>query len=114
MASAADLAVDEVNASGGLLDDRQIVVVRADSACTDTGAAVTSGERLVTADGVVAIVGALCSGATTAVLQNVALPNGVLMISPSSTSPALSTVEDDDCSCAPCRPMPAKGRSWTS
>ncbi|MEO1952644.1 ABC transporter substrate-binding protein, partial [Thioclava sp.] len=29
------------------------------------------------------------------VLQNVAMPNGVVMISPSATSPALSTLEDD-------------------
>jgi len=37
----------------------------------------------------------MCSGATTAVLQNVGRPNGVVMISPSATSPALSTMEDD-------------------
>ena len=32
---------------------------------------------------------------TTAALQNVAMPNGVVMISPSATSPALSTIEDN-------------------
>ena len=42
-----------------------------------------------------AIVGGDCSGVTTAMLQNVALPNGVVMISPSATSPALSTLEDN-------------------
>ena len=31
-----------------------------------------------------------------AVLQNVAIPNGMVMISPSATSPGLSTVEDND------------------
>ena len=49
----------------------------------------------MTADGVKGIMGADCSGATGAVLQNVARPNGIAMVSPSATSPALSTAEDD-------------------
>ena len=32
---------------------------------------------------------------TTAIANNVAVPNGVVMISPSATSPALTTIEDD-------------------
>jgi branched-chain amino acid transport system substrate-binding protein len=56
---------------------------------------VASAERLVTSDRVHALVGADCSGVTGAVLQNVARPNGIVMISPSATSPALSTAEDD-------------------
>lgn len=48
----------------------------------------------MTVDNVAALVGADCSGASTAVVNNVAVPNGVTMISPSSTSPALSTIED--------------------
>jgi branched-chain amino acid transport system substrate-binding protein len=40
-------------------------------------------------------VGADCSGVTTSILTNVAVPNGMVMISPSATSPALSTVEDN-------------------
>jgi branched-chain amino acid transport system substrate-binding protein len=43
-----------------------------------------------------AIIGALCSGATISILQNVAMPKGVLLFSPSATSPALSTLEDND------------------
>ena len=39
--------------------------------------------------------GADCSGVTGAVLSNVAVPNGVPMISPSATSPALTTAEDN-------------------
>jgi branched-chain amino acid transport system substrate-binding protein len=50
---------------------------------------------LITSDKVVSIMGADCSGVTTAVLQNVATARGVVMISPSATSPALSTIEDD-------------------
>ena len=69
--------------------------VRADSTCIDSAAATAAAERLVTADKVNAIVGADCSGVTGAVLQNVARANGIVMVSPSATSPALSTAEDD-------------------
>ena len=58
-------------------------------------AAVAAAERLVTADRVNAIVGGDCSGVTIAMLQQVAKPNGIVMISPSATSPALSTIDDD-------------------
>jgi len=50
---------------------------------------------LITADKVNGIMGADCSGVTTAILQNVAMANGVAMVSPSATSPALSTLEDN-------------------
>jgi branched-chain amino acid transport system substrate-binding protein len=36
-----------------------------------------------------------CSGVTGAVLANVSVPNGMVMISPSATSPALSAAEDN-------------------
>ncbi len=95
IASGAELAIAEVSESGEFLDGSTVTPVRGDSTCVDAGAATTAAERLITSDGVAAIVGAMCSGATTAVLQNAALPNGTVMISPSATSPALSTVEDN-------------------
>ncbi|MEM6762296.1 MAG: ABC transporter substrate-binding protein [Pseudomonadota bacterium] len=94
IASGAELAMKEVSDSGALLDGVTVTPVRGDSTCIDAGAATAAGERLVTADGVKGIMGAMCSGATTAVLQNVGVPNGVVMISPSATSPALSTIDD--------------------
>jgi branched-chain amino acid transport system substrate-binding protein len=95
MASGAELAMKEVTDSGMLLDGSTVTAVRADSTCIDSAAATAAAERLVTSDKVNAIVGADCSGVTGAVLQNVARPNGIVMISPSATSPALSTAEDD-------------------
>jgi branched-chain amino acid transport system substrate-binding protein len=95
MAAAAELAMKEVSDSGKLLDGATIVPVRADSTCVDAAAASAAAERLITSDGVKAIMGADCSGVTGAVLQNVARPNGIVMISPSATSPALSSAEDD-------------------
>ena len=93
MAAAAELAMSEVNASGK--SPYNFVPVRADSTCVDAAAAQAAAERLVTAEGVKGIIGADCSGVTRAVLQNVARPNGIVMVSPSATSPALTADEDD-------------------
>ncbi len=96
MASGAETAIAEVQAAGGLLGGQSVSAVRGDSTCIDSAAASAVAERLITADQVSAIMGADCSGVTGAILQNVARPNGIVMISPSATSPALSTAEDDN------------------
>ncbi|MEC7765248.1 MAG: ABC transporter substrate-binding protein [Pseudomonadota bacterium] len=95
MAQSAELALKEINDSGLFLEGVTLTSVQADTTCVDASAATAAGEGLVSNEGVVAIMGAACSGATTAVLANVAVPNGIPMISPSSTSPALTTVEDN-------------------
>ena len=95
MADGAELAMSEVTTSGKLLGGAKVTPVRADSTCVDAGAATAAAERLITADGVKAIMGADCSGVTGAILANVAMANGIVMISPSATSPALSTAEDN-------------------
>ena len=94
MADSAELAMKEINDAGGLLG-KMIEPVRADSTCVDAAGATAAAERLVTSDGVAAIFGADCSGVTGAILTNVAVPNGIVMVSPSATSPGLSTVEDN-------------------
>ena len=96
MADAAELAMSEVTESGLLLGGASVTAVRADSTCIDSGAAQAAAERLVTSDGVKGIMGADCSGVTGAILQNVALANGVVMISPSATSPGLSHMNNED------------------
>lgn len=95
MARGAELAIKEVNASGALLDNATIDIVRADSTCVDASAAAAAAERLVSSERVDSIIGGLCSGATISMLQNVAMPKGVVLFSPSATSPALSTLEDN-------------------
>ena len=95
MADGAELAMAEATASGALLGGSTVTSVRADSTCIDAGAATAAAERLITSDGVKGIMGADCSGVTSAILSNVALANGMVMISPSATSPALSTAEDN-------------------
>lgn len=95
MEQGALLAIKEVSDSGLLLDGSTVAGVRGDSTCVDAAAATATVERLITAEGVKGIVGGMCSGETIASLENVALPNGIVMISPSATSPALSTIEDN-------------------
>jgi branched-chain amino acid transport system substrate-binding protein len=93
---AAQLAATHVNEQGGLLDGQQISMPSADTGCIDATMAVNGADRLVNTEQVVAIVGALCSGATIAAANNAGIPAGVVMISPASTSPALSELDDND------------------
>lgn len=95
MANGAELAMKEVTESGLLLDGSTVTAVQGDSTCADAAAAVATVERLISAEGVKGIIGGMCSGETIASLENVAKPNGIVMISPSATSPALSDIEDN-------------------
>jgi branched-chain amino acid transport system substrate-binding protein len=95
MAQGAELAMKEASDSGKFMGGATVTSVRGDSTCVDSAAATATVERLITAEGVKGIVGGMCSGETTASLQNVAMPNGMVMISPSATSPALSTLDDN-------------------
>ena len=95
MAESAELAFKEASDSGNLPGGLTLNPIRADSTCIDAAAASTAATNLVTGENVVAIMGADCSGVTTAIANTVAIPNGVVMVSPSATSPALTTIEDD-------------------
>ncbi|HVG49980.1 MAG TPA: ABC transporter substrate-binding protein [Rubellimicrobium sp.] len=94
MGASAELAIAEVNAAGTFVGG-PVTSERADSTCIDAAAATAAAEGLLANDAD-AIMGADCSGVTGAVLTNVAVPNGIGMISPSATSPGLSTTEDND------------------
>lgn len=95
MALGGEMAIQEVSDSGAFMGGKKVVSVRGDGTCIDAAAGTAAAERLITSEGVVGINGATCSGTTTAILNNVVRPNGVVMISPSATSPALTTIEDD-------------------
>ena len=96
MGPGAELAMAEVSESGKLLGGASVTAVIGDSTCVDAAAATAAAERLITSDGVKGIVGADCSGVTGAILQNVAVPNGMVMVSPSATSPGLSHQNNED------------------
>jgi len=94
MRDSAKLAFAEVSSSGALLGGETITPLIGDSTCVDSDAAVAAAEILVN-DGVAAIMGADCSGVTGAIATNVAVPNGVTMVSPSATSPGLTSLADN-------------------
>ncbi len=93
MAKAVDLAAKHVNEQGGLFaGGEKYVIVRADSAC-DPVAAVDAVTKLININLVSAIIGPVCSGATIAQAESVSIPAGVVTLSPSASSPAISTME---------------------
>ncbi|MEM9047287.1 MAG: ABC transporter substrate-binding protein [Pseudomonadota bacterium] len=92
---ARDLAASHVNEQGGMFDGDTLTLVVADSGC-DPNAAVDAGTKVVNVDQVVAIVGPNCSGATLSLAQSVAIPSGVVTLSESATSPAITGLDDND------------------
>lgn len=93
--AAANLAISQINRQGGVLKGDKLALVVADTKC-DPQTSSAAANKLVNINNVVAINGALCSGATIAAANSVTIPSGVVMISPASTSPAISTIKDKD------------------
>ena len=87
-------AIDEINAGGGINGDKAVIVF-GDTGC-NSQTAVDAANKLVNIEQVVGIAGALCSGATIPAASNVAVPAGVVMISPASTSPEITNLKDND------------------
>ena len=87
------LAIDQINEAGGVLDG-QVELVAADDA-TNPQVGVDAAQRIVNVDGVAGIVGALSSGVTIPIATTVSAPAGVPQISTASTSPVITTLEDD-------------------
>jgi branched-chain amino acid transport system substrate-binding protein len=94
MMNGAKLAAEEINDAGGVMG-KDIVLKQADSQ-TSPAPAVDAARQLVESDKVSAIVGSLSSGVTLAVAEAVTVPGKIIQISPASTSPALTEVEDGD------------------
>lgn len=92
--NAAKLAVKEINAAGGVLG-QPVVLVSGDSA-TEPVKGQEEARRLIDVEGVSAIVGAAASGVTLPVAESVTIPSQIVQISPASTSPALTAVDDND------------------
>jgi branched-chain amino acid transport system substrate-binding protein len=79
-------AVEEINAKGGVLGQKLVLKV-GDDAC-DPRQAVAVANRFVT-EGVAAVVGHLCSGSTIPA-AGVYQEEGIVMVTPTATSPALT------------------------
>ena len=93
--SGRNLAAQQVNDQGGLLDGATYRLVLGDSQC-DPKAAVDAATKVVNVEQVVAIVGATCSGGTNAMAQSVTIPAGVVSVSDSATAPSITGLEDND------------------
>ncbi|MXZ45593.1 MAG: ABC transporter substrate-binding protein [Chloroflexi bacterium] len=91
--SAFELAVLHINEAGGV-NGQEVVLVTGDTR-VDPTQGVEEARRLIDVEGVHAIVGPLSSTVTLAVVSSVAREARIPVISPSATSPALSTANDD-------------------
>jgi branched-chain amino acid transport system substrate-binding protein len=87
------LAIDQINEAGGVLG-QQVELVAADDA-TNPQVGVDAAQRIVNVDGVVGIIGALSSGVTIPIATTVSATAGVPQISTASTSPVISTLDDN-------------------
>jgi len=88
------MAQADINAAGGPLG-REVELLDEDTN-TDSTQGVNAASKLVDTDGVPYLIGAVSSGVTISIAQSVTIPNGVLHNTPASSSPAISSLDDDD------------------
>lgn len=88
------LAVDEINGAGGVLG--QSLAVSTGDTQTAAQPSIDAAQKLVSLEGVVAIIGALSSGNTIPVAESITKVNQIPQITSASTSPVISTLADDD------------------
>lgn len=93
--NAAKLAEADVNEGGGILGGQDFTLVVVDGQAAPQPS-VDAANKLVNVENVAAIMGALSSGATIAAANAVSIPNEVLQVSPTATSPAMTDLEDGD------------------
>ena len=94
MMDAAKLAIAQVNEQGGIGAGETLVGVLGDSACNPQNGT-DAATKAVNIDGVVGIVGPHCSGAVLAAAGSVTIPAGVVLVTPSGTSPEITGLEDN-------------------
>ena len=92
--NAANFAIKHVNDGGGLLDGQAVLVVGDSQAASQP--AVDAATKLVNVENVPIVMGALASGSTIAAATAVTIPAGVVQISPTATSPAMTDMKDGD------------------
>ncbi len=90
----AELVVKQINEQGGILGG-ELKIISADGAC-DATAAAAAADKVINTDNVTGVVGALCTGETIGAFNGSGLSGGVVFISPASSAPALTTLEDND------------------
>lgn len=89
-----ELVIQQINEQGGILGGT-LSLVSADGAC-DATAAAGAADKLINTDQVTAIVGALCTGETIGAFNGSGKAGNVVFVSPASSAPALTTLDDND------------------
>jgi len=94
MLNAFKMAQQDINEAGGPLG-RKIELLDEDTG-TDSTQGVNGANKLVDTDGVNAIFGAVSSGVTISIAKSVTIPKQKIHITPASSSPSITTLQDDD------------------
>jgi branched-chain amino acid transport system substrate-binding protein len=92
--NAVALAMKHVNAQGGLLKGKGVIVVGDTQGGAQT--AVDAAGKLVNIEKVPVIMGAFMSSTTMAAANATTIPAGVVLLSPTSTTPAMTNLVDKD------------------
>lgn len=89
-----EMAKKDINAAGGPLGRK--VQLNVEDSNTSSTQGVNAANKLVDTTNVKALFGAVSSGVTISIAQSVTIPNDVVHITPASSSPVISTLQDDD------------------
>lgn len=89
-----EMAREDINAAGGPLG-RELQLNFEDSNSASTQG-VNAANKLVDTDGVNALFGAVSSGVTISIAQSVTISGEIVHITPASSSPVISTLDDND------------------
>jgi branched-chain amino acid transport system substrate-binding protein len=89
-----EMAREDINAAGGPLG-REIELHFEDTNSASTQG-VNAANKLVDTTGVNALFGAVSSGVTISIAQSVTIPGEVVHVTPGSSSPVISTLDDND------------------
>jgi branched-chain amino acid transport system substrate-binding protein len=92
---AADMAIDQINAAAQETGAQHTVSIVHEDNETNPQAAVQAARKMVQSDGATCLAGAWASADSLPTAQSVTIPEGVLQISPASTSTELTALEDD-------------------
>lgn len=92
--NAAALAIKHVNTQGGLLKGKAVLVVGDTQGVAQS--AVDAAGKLVNLEKVPVVMGAFMSGTTMAAASASTIPAGVVLLSPTATTPAMTNLADKD------------------
>lgn len=91
--NAIKLAVEEINAAGGVMGKELEVIVKDNK--YDSILTVTRTKELID-EGCIAIIGPSTSGMSIIAAEQVTIPNNILLITPSGTSPKITDIDDNN------------------